>query len=172
MMACICSCFQDKDPEEILDGSSHRNISHHNSPIHNFFEKVVYQIASTFPIVTRGPLSAIFMKYLSCIKSLYFFNCQHTTSCSSLQSCTTRCFFIMDKVWLQIDLKLSFPTYYVTIYKAIQGYYINKSHNSLKKVVTKITHGWALQLPRNGLEQDSSKPIWSQTFFFYNLRGE
>ncbi|KAL4639809.1 hypothetical protein ACB092_03G244800 [Castanea dentata] len=39
MMACICSCFQDKDPEEILDGPSHRNISHHNSPIHNFFEK-------------------------------------------------------------------------------------------------------------------------------------
>nr|POF12409.1 e3 ubiquitin-protein ligase [Quercus suber] len=33
------SCFQDKDPEEILDGSSHRNISHHNSHIHNFFEK-------------------------------------------------------------------------------------------------------------------------------------
>ena len=40
MMACICSCFQDKDPEEILDGSSHRNISHHNSPIHKFFDKV------------------------------------------------------------------------------------------------------------------------------------
>jgi len=44
----------------------------------------------------------------------------------------------MDKVCLQIDLKLSFPTHYMKIYKAIHVYYLNKSHNSLKKSWLKL----------------------------------
>ena len=37
--------------------------------------------------------------------------------------------------------------------------------------MTKTTHGWYLQSnSHQGLEQDSSKPIWSQTFSISSMQ--
>ena len=52
LVTCVCSCFQVTDLEEIVDGSSHGNSSHHNSPIHNFFDKVrVLDFLSIFQLL-------------------------------------------------------------------------------------------------------------------------
>ena len=40
-----------------------------------------------------------------------------------------------NNIWLQIDFELSFSTYYMMIDKTIHVYYLNKLHDSLKRVI-------------------------------------
>ena len=47
--------------------------------------------------------------------------------------------FWWDKVWLSIGMELSFPTYYMVIYKTIHVYYLNKSHDIYSPIYSPIT---------------------------------
>ena len=44
--------------------------------------------------------------------------------------------------------------------------YLNKSRDLLKNYMTKIIREWSYELSHSGLKENSSKLVWSQTFFF------
>ena len=53
----------------------------------------------------------------------------------------------------------------MTIYKTIHVYYLNKSHDLLKKIMTQTTREWSLQLLYSGLKEDNSKLVWRYKIF-------
>lgn len=52
-----------------------------------------------------------------------------------------------------------FSSHYMTNYKTIHMYNLNKSWHVKKDYITKITNEWSFQLSRDKLEQDNFNPL-------------